>query len=96
MSRYIDADKLISALKIFNDEKNGNKHFLNGIRTAIEIVENNSFSYCEPHLYEMLKEGLKPSDFMTDKDKQFQEMMDKIINMKVKRMGDNENDKSTV
>ena len=92
MSRYIDADKLISALKIFNDEKNGNKHFLNGIRTAIEIVENNSFSYCEPQPYEMLKmlnEGLKPSDFMTYKDKQFQEMMDKIINMKVKRMGDN-------
>lgn len=40
MSEYIDKSKLIEALSIFNDKENGNPHFLNGIKTAIEIAEN--------------------------------------------------------
>jgi hypothetical protein len=31
---------VISALSIFNDRENGNEHFLYGIETAKEIVEN--------------------------------------------------------
>lgn len=38
--RLIDADYVISALSIFNDRENGNEHFLYGIETAKEIVEN--------------------------------------------------------
>ena len=40
MSRYINADGLLEALNGFNDERHGNKHFINGIKTAIELVEN--------------------------------------------------------
>lgn len=38
--RYIDADGLLEALSGFNDKRHGNKHFINGIKTAIELVEN--------------------------------------------------------
>ena len=37
--RLIDADYVMSALGIFNDREHGNEHFLNGIETAKEIVE---------------------------------------------------------
>lgn len=40
MSAYIDKRKIIEALSIFNDKEHGNPHFLNGIKTAIEVVEN--------------------------------------------------------
>lgn len=38
--RLIDADALTKKLNIFNDRKHGNEHFLNGIETAKEIIEN--------------------------------------------------------
>jgi hypothetical protein len=40
MSRYINKDKLIEALSIFNDKEHGNPNFLNGIKTAAEVAEN--------------------------------------------------------
>lgn len=36
----IDAGKVLAALAIFNDRENGNPHFLNGIETAREIIQN--------------------------------------------------------
>lgn len=39
MSRYVDLDKLLNALSIFNDTENGDEHFINGIDTAIEVAE---------------------------------------------------------
>ena len=38
--RLIDADYLKEALGIFNDVNNGDPHFLNGIETAREIIDN--------------------------------------------------------
>lgn len=40
MKRHIDADYTIKALSIFGDKKNGNQHFLNGIETAKEVINN--------------------------------------------------------
>jgi hypothetical protein len=37
--RLIDADEIMKALSIFNDTTNGNSHFLNGIKTAKELIE---------------------------------------------------------
>lgn len=37
--RLIDADNVLKALGIFNDREHGDPHFLNGIETACEIVE---------------------------------------------------------
>lgn len=37
--RLINADYALSALGIFNDREHGNEHFLNGIETAREIIE---------------------------------------------------------
>lgn len=37
--KLIDADKLLEALGVFKDEEHGDPHFLNGIETAREIVE---------------------------------------------------------
>ena len=38
--RLIDADYVVSALNIFNDREHGSEHFIYGIETAKEIVEN--------------------------------------------------------
>lgn len=38
--KYIDSDHLLTALSVFNDYGNGNPHFLNGIRTAEEIIKD--------------------------------------------------------
>ena len=38
--RLIDADEIMKALSIFNDIENGNSHFLNGIETAKELIED--------------------------------------------------------
>lgn len=46
--RMIDADYVLSALGIFNDRKNGNEHFLFGIDTAKEIVQNAPTIEAEP------------------------------------------------
>lgn len=40
MARLIDADKLLEALGIFKDYEHGNPHFMNGIETARELVNN--------------------------------------------------------
>lgn len=37
--RLIDAENVLKALGIFNDREHGDPHFLNGIETAREIVE---------------------------------------------------------
>jgi len=36
--RLIDADNAIHALGVFSDVEHGNKHFLNGINSAKEII----------------------------------------------------------
>lgn len=40
MDKYINRSYLIKAFSTFNNKKNKNEHFLNGIKTAAEIVEN--------------------------------------------------------
>ena len=37
---YISKDYLLQALSVFSDYENGDEHFLNGIETAKEIIEN--------------------------------------------------------
>ncbi len=37
--KLIDADKILEALGVFTDKKHGDPHFLNGIETAREIIE---------------------------------------------------------
>lgn len=41
----ISRKALIEKLKVFNDWKNGNEHFLFGIETAIEIIQNDQTSF---------------------------------------------------
>ena len=38
--RLIDADHVLKALGIFNDYEHGNWHFLSGIETAREIIDD--------------------------------------------------------
>ena len=38
--RLVDADEIMEKLGIFNDHVHGNEHFLYGIETAREIVDN--------------------------------------------------------
>lgn len=38
--RLIDADNVINVLSIFNDKKHGNRHFIYGIESAKEIINN--------------------------------------------------------
>ena len=40
MSEYIDRDYVLKLLGVFNDRVHGDYHFLNGIETAKEIVED--------------------------------------------------------
>lgn len=40
--KLIDAGKLLEALGVFKDKEHGDQHFLNGIETAREIVEEMS------------------------------------------------------
>lgn len=37
--KLIDADKILEALGVFTDKEHGDPHFLKGIETAREIVE---------------------------------------------------------
>ena len=39
MCRYVDLDKLSNALCGLRDYQNGNVHFLNGIKTVIEVAD---------------------------------------------------------
>lgn len=39
MCRYVDLDKLSNALCGLRDYQNGNVHFLNGIKTALEVAD---------------------------------------------------------
>lgn len=43
--RLIDADEIMKALSIFNDTTNGNIHFLNGIETAKELIEDSPTAF---------------------------------------------------
>ena len=38
--RLIDADAVLAALSIFDDTDGAHSHFMNGIKTAIEIIED--------------------------------------------------------
>ena len=38
--KLIDADKIIESLGVFKDKKHGDPHFLNGIETARELIED--------------------------------------------------------
>ena len=40
MARLIDADLLMEKLNVFNDREHGNEHFINGIETAKELLED--------------------------------------------------------
>ena len=40
MDDLISRKMVLEKLKVFSDKKNGNEHFLFGIETAIEIIEN--------------------------------------------------------
>ena len=40
MAEYIDRDYVLKLLGVFNDRVHGDHHFMNGIETAKEIVEN--------------------------------------------------------
>lgn len=51
MSDYIDKSYLIKAFSTFRDTKNGNIHFLYGIRSAVEIVENAPTTDVVPVVY---------------------------------------------
>lgn len=46
--RMVDADNVLKALGIFNDREHGDPHFLNGIETAREIVEQAPTVDAEP------------------------------------------------
>lgn len=37
---YIEREVVLALRKVFSDKENGNEHFLNGIETAIEFVQN--------------------------------------------------------
>ena len=38
--KLIDSDKILEALGMFTDEKYGNPHFMNGIATVLELIED--------------------------------------------------------
>ena len=38
--KLIDSDKILEALGMFTDEKCGNPHFMNGIATVLELIED--------------------------------------------------------
>lgn len=40
MQKYINESYLLDALGVFSDRKNGNLHFLSGIKSAQEIIED--------------------------------------------------------
>lgn len=63
MSRLIDADELLKALNSFNDKENGNEHFLCGIETAKELIENQPTAYDIDKVVEQLEDvGQKMSE----------------------------------
>ena len=45
MRRLIDADLLMEKLNVFNDREHGNEHFLYGIETAKELLEDVPTAY---------------------------------------------------
>lgn len=67
MARYIDADALIEALSIFNDREHGNKHFIFGIETAKEIVENQPTAFDLERVVQELEE-LKSEEIQAPSD----------------------------
>ena len=55
--RAIDADYVLKALGIFNDRKNGNEHFIYGIETAKEIIEDTPTIKLLPAEAALVREG---------------------------------------
>ena len=51
--KLIDSDKILEALGMFTDEKCGNPHFMNGIATVLELIEDmpEAVVRCEDCLY---------------------------------------------
>ena len=43
--RLIDADLLMEKLNVFNDREHGNEHFIYGIETAKELLEDTPTAY---------------------------------------------------
>ena len=59
-------ERLIVALSIFNDRKNGNEYFLRGIETAKEIVKSAPIEDCVPlNAILKLRDWLYESDAIT-------------------------------
>ena len=56
-------ERLIAALSIFNDRKNGNEYFLRGIETAKEVVKTAPIADCVP-----VNELLKLRDWLYESD----------------------------
>jgi len=66
MGRLIDADALMEKLNVFNDNVNGNEHFINGIETAKELLGDMPTAYDVEKVVEQLVtihvEGHCPSE----------------------------------
>ena len=52
----ISRKAVLEKLKVFSDRKNGNEHFLFGIETAIEIIENDPVAFDKEKVIEKLKD----------------------------------------
>lgn len=51
----ISRKMVLEKLKVFSDRKNGNEHFLFGIETAIEIIENEPVAFDKEKVIDELK-----------------------------------------
>lgn len=63
MAKYIDADKLKEALSCFNDKIHGDIHFINGIETALELIDMQPVIEAEP-----IKHGRWRSELVKKED----------------------------
>ena len=67
MRRLIDADLLMEKLNVFNDREHGNEHFLYGIETAKELLEDVPTAYDVEKVVEQIK-ILSPANYVTKDD----------------------------
>lgn len=56
MGRLIDVDMLMEKLNVFNDKVNGNEHFINGIETAKELLDDMPTAYDTEKVVEQLQQ----------------------------------------
>lgn len=54
--RLVDADALMEKLNVFNDKVHGNEHFLYGIETAKELLEDTPTVYDIEKVVEQIRE----------------------------------------